>query len=198
MSNPLNRILHAKAIVKILIGEIINDENQPIANRVAAAMFGESSGNRKKKLINNLLVETGFISKDDYLHVKNGSGVASQISVKDLDKDHYVASIIDGTFILLKFDPYQAHDDGYACHGSRVQSDSRRANVEKNGEVIWAERIDYSEFQSDVVPVEVETWWCQSDEAKYGPYFSKVEADAKGVELGLPETVMQTATASMA
>lgn len=142
--NFLNILLEAQGAVKRIINEILEDKNQSIANKVAAVMFGESSGNRKKALINKLLIDVGLISEDDCLHVKNGSFVASQISVKTMEQVHYVAAIVDGIFCLTMFDPQEAQKIGFSCHGSRQISDACRANVSSICDVVWAEMIDYA------------------------------------------------------
>jgi len=141
--NPLIQILEARKTLTEAINAVLDDTDQSISNKVAAIIHGESSGNRKRALIEGLMIEHGLVPLNARVHAKHGALLASQVSVNAHKNPQYVAALVDDTFRLVKFSAAAARKIGYCCHGTVHKSDAYRASVEKIGETVYEGTVTY-------------------------------------------------------
>jgi hypothetical protein len=145
-NNRLNRILDARSTLVATIDSIIDDPMESVTNKVAAVIFGETSSNRKRALVEKILKSAGLVEPEACVHVKNGSFLASQITITRDNDPHYIAAITDKEdFCLVRFNPIEARQIGKPCHGTKVQSDAVRSNINEIGEYVFIGKIDYAE-----------------------------------------------------
>jgi hypothetical protein len=144
MKTRLQTICDYQEIIKTLINESIDDSQETIANKVAAIMYGATSATQKNTLVKKLMVDAGLVAKSSHVHAKTNTLIASQVSTSTYNEEHYVATIIEGEFLLVKFDPLRSRELGTSCHGTLHHSDAYRVDVNSFGELVFAERVTYA------------------------------------------------------